>query len=69
MTSEEFLMALKGVIIEIIIVFLIMWISTILYREEYSLWSSSKRELFYAVSIGVIFVRRRIKEFLGKHYG
>lgn len=69
MTGEEFLMALKGAIIEIIIVFLIMWISTMLYKEEYSFWSSSQRELFYAVSIGVIFVRRRIKEFLGKHYG
>ena len=69
MTGEEFLMALKGAITEIIIVFLIMWISTILYKEDYSVWSSSKRELFYAVSIGVIFVRRRVIEFLGKSYG
>ena len=69
MTGEEFLMALKGAIIEIIIVFLIMWISTMLYKEEYSFWSSSQRELFYAVSIGVILVRRQIKKFLGNHYG
>lgn len=69
MTGEDFLMALKGVIIEIIIVFLIMWISTMLYKEEYSVWSSSQRELFYAVSIGAILVRRWIKEFLGKSDG
>lgn len=69
MTGEEFLMALKGAITEIIIVFLVMWISTMLYKEEYSFWSSSQRDLFYAVSIGVIFVRRRVKEFLGKSYG